>query len=696
MKQIIIAILFFGCISPVLIAVDQTELKNNLSEIESVRSEIQKSTASFLLISKQLNNGEDTAHQTEQFVQITNIGAEVRETDLETSAVLAGVLEGDEFPLVEQRNDWNRINLGDGREGWIHREDVQIIERGNAASIPVAADPRVRQMAEQLYENIQDHYEQAEKLFDEFDGIYDELSSGDKTEVSSVHSIYLNEKEKIQTYRVYANHYYEKIQEIQPTPLATTAGGQEIGYQGTASIRLGTSSFESATEQSATSRNLNLNGSVIFSPRSTLNVNISHNNDVVQTPYTSNDLNLNFQHQTQGGTRLRGSVLYNSYNDKALERNNFQNVGVGANINHPLNENTRIFGDVQANSKSFDIEGGNEFDGAAFNSGLNHDGGKMQTSIGVRGRVQNSDVSFLDYFRVIPNANIRWLTSGGSIEIRAEAEQLAYAAEAEGNNFNRGRLDLLWNSQSSSTSLIAIVKQFPNNETFDNYRLRLQNEWRRISGGGSARTALSVQYVYHPHINTQLTNYIDLRIDRNSTGEKAYFDLNLFGRYWEETDRDHRVDLFSRFGLKFSQFQLGPAIGAQLLLNQNDLQIERNGNSFRAGIDARANTVIQQATVYGNLRFQKSLVYNNALSVDRDTGLVTQGEIETRLPTTIQFSAGAQVPIMDLFDLNIDVSYYNIDLDLSDKISINPVGKRTGLRVLAGVSYRFNKQQFIR
>lgn len=693
MKKIVIAIFLCCWLAPNLFAADRAELEEILSEIQDVRAEIQKRTASFLLIAKQMNAGEVSTPQTDQFVQITDPTAPVYESDLATSPVLSEVLEGDEFPLIEQRNDWYRIALEDGREGWVRRENSQVIEReirGSGTANALSADPRIRQMTDQLYENIQNQFSRARELFAEFDEGYEELSSDEKTGVTSVQSAYLDEKDKIETYYDYAGHYYRKLTPMR-SPAVAESRGNQIGYEGAASLRLGTSSYESMAEESTTSRNLNLNGSVIFSPQTRLNINLNHNNDVVQTPYTSNDINLNMQHQTGGGTRLQGSVIYNSYSDENFERNNFQNVGVGARVDHPINPQTRIFGDVQANSKSYDVSGGNEFQNARFNSGLNYNGSKTQASVGVRGQIQDSDISFLDYMRIIPNAGAKWLTGNGSFGIRAEAEQLTYATEAEGNNYNRGRVDLEWAGRANTTSLILIAKQYPNNEAFDNYRIRLRNQWNRTSGAGLARTALSIQYVYHPQEETQLTNYADLRFDRSSSGESAYFDVNLFGRYWEETGRDHTVDLFSRFGFKFSQFQVGPAIGAQLLLNPDDLQIERNGNSFRAGIDGRVNTAIQKAAIYGHFRYQKSLVYNSQISIDTSTGLVTEGELETRMPTTIQFSAGVQVPLIDALDLKIDASYYNVDLDISEEISINPVQSRKGLRVLAGVSYRFQK-----
>ena len=76
------------------------------------------------------------------------------------------------------------------------------------------------------------------------------------------------------------------------------------------------------------------------------------------------------------------------------------------------------------------------------------------------------------------------------------------------------------------------------------------------------------------------------------------------------------------------------------------------------------------------------MVYNSEITINTSTGLVTEGNLQSRIPTTIQFSAGVQVPLIDVLDLKIDASYYNVDLDISNEISINPVQTRTGLRVL--------------
>lgn len=690
MKTGIIALLIFGWSSYPALAF-QAELQDLQQEITSIRIELQKNTASFLLVTKQLTEKYEPRDTTviEQTARIMIPEAIIRESDLETADSVTVAIEGDEFPVEEVRDDWVRVKRRNGRKGWIHRDQVQLIEREVVVDITPPRDPRILELTNELYGTIQNLRDEADDLFAEFDEAYNALSESEKQQVSTLYNTYLDEKEKIRTYTAYANHYQEKLPTVERSPVATTIRGQDIRYQGTATLRLGTSSYEAGTEQSTTSRNLGLNGSVIFSPQSRLNINISHNSDVVQTPYTSNDVKLAYQHLTDAGTRLGGSLLYNSYNDDLLDRNNFNNVGLGLNVNHPLSPTTRVYGDVQANSKSFEVVGGNEFKGAAFNSGLNYRSSNMMGNIGVRGRLQSSDVSFLNYTRVIPNARLRYVTGRGTLGVRAEAEHLGYATEAEGNNFNRGRVDLEWSRNITSTALIFIAKQFPNNETFDNYTLRVENEWKRSEGIDFSRTSLSLQYIYHPQEENVLSNYVDLRVDRNSSSEKFYFDLNLFGRYWEEASRDHRVDLFSRVGFKYEQFQIGPAFGAQLLLNQDDLKINRNGNSFRLGIDGRVNTIIQKAAIHAMIRIQKSLVYNNEIAVDPTTGTVTQGDIKTRLPTTVQLNAGLQVPIIDLLDLKVDLRYYNVNLDIDETISINPVQSRTGFRLLAGVSYRF-------
>jgi len=315
----------------------------------------------------------------------------------------------------------------------------------------------------------------------------------------------------------------------------------------------------------------------------------------------------------------------------------------------------------------------------------------MEAAVGLRGRVQSSEISFLDYRRVIPHARLKWLTQTGHVALHGEVERLSYAEEAEGNSFTRQRANLVWARRSTTRRLTVIGKQFPNNEAFDNLRLRLRNTWTDTQGTRSGRVALSLQYVYHPQQPAQLSDYLDLRFDSQRSTRRTYFDLNVVGRYWQEAERNHRVDMFSRFGFNFGGVEVGPAVGAQLLLDPDEPEVERDGNSFRIGVDSRVHAVIRSATVYGSARYQQSVVYNSEISIDTSTGQVTEGALQTRNPTTVQVRAGLQMPLRHALDLKIDARYYNVDLDISDAISINPVEQRKGLRLLVGLSYRFRQ-----
>ena len=124
---------------------------------------------------------------------------------------MTNAIEGDEFLLIERRNDWLKIELGDSREGWILRNSVQIIDREFTSSNLITIDPQVMQIMEQLYHDILKQYEQAEQLFEEFDEVYGDLSSSKKTEASTIYSAYLNEREKIQTYKAYGRSFLQKI-----------------------------------------------------------------------------------------------------------------------------------------------------------------------------------------------------------------------------------------------------------------------------------------------------------------------------------------------------------------------------------------------------------------------------------------------------------------------------------------------------
>lgn len=666
-----------------LVASDLDKPRKSLTEIRAIRLSMQKRTASLLVLTKQLH-GAPT--KVESKVKVVKPAATIREADLIASEALLVAQLGDEFPFLKLQGDWYQVKLADGREGWIREDAIQPLTTEETAQ-SVSPDASVNRgntarIADELFEQIMAQHDTVSQLIAGFETYYRNLAEKNKKNIQFLYDAVQREREKIRLSHAYARHFY---QELAPAPIKTP-----IGFEGVLSARFGKSAFESAAEESETARNLSFVGSMILSPRSRITANVNHSNEVVQTAYTSNDVKIGHIFQTRRGTRIRSFVSYRGYDDKNLDRNNFKDLGAGLNVDHPLGATTRFFGNFQANSKSYDEEGSNDYKGGQFDTGLQF-GRQTQLNLGVRGRVQSSDISFLDYQRFIPNLKFLRRTKTGSFGINAELEQITYDTDAESNDFNRERVDLVWSGRGNQKQLSVIAKQFPNNEDFDNVKFLARNQWSKSAGGNYGRTAISALYVHHPKGGDALTNYLDLRLDRNRSGQSGYFDLSFFSRLWQDKDRDHSVDAYSRFGWKISRIQIGPVAGAHLMLNTDDFEVKRDGNSFRIGLDSRGHFLIKQTTIYSSLRYQRSFVFGSEISIDSQTGLITEGEIQTRNPTTLEFSAGLRTPISRVLDLQIDVRHYNIDLDVSREVSINPINERSSLRFLAGVIYRVSR-----
>jgi len=668
-----------------LLANDITQLQNTLDEISVLRQNIQKTSASFLLLAKQL---EVPAEPAVENASVIKQNVAVRDSDLATANRIRRLIPGEQFTVLGKQGEWYRVRLREQSEGWVHEYDLRFTrsetDKGGARYVMNTNDRvRIRQAAERLYHQVMGQAESADGLITEFEKQFNSFSASEKLQADSLFRRLSDEREKITLSQVYVNHYYQKLEPFHTAP-ADHAVTTPVGFDGTLSTRFGSSAFESGTNVSETTRNISLAGNIILNPRSRATVNISHNNDVVQTAYTNSLVNLGYIHNTEAGTRLRGTFNFQNYGDNNINRNNYNDVGAGLNAEHPISSAARIFGDLQVQSKRFAEPGNNDFTGAGFHAGVENRGSNTRLNAGISGRVQSSDISFLDYSRIIPNLKLTYFTNKGSFTIAGEGEQLTYAQGAEINDFNRGRVDLEWAGSGTSTALSAIVKQFPNNETLDNVRFRLQNKKNNTAAGVFGRRSMYIQYVMHTQESSLLTNYFDIRYDRTQSTRSSYFDLSIYSRIWEETGRDHTVDIFSRFGVSLSHLQIGPVIGVQLLVNTDDFELERSGNSVRGGVDARVNTIIKKAILHGNVRVQRTILFSGSPDIDN------------RMPTTIEVSAGAKMPLMNVLDFLIDLNYYNIDLDIPAVSDSGFQGKQSGLRFLAGVQYRFDRQQYSR
>jgi hypothetical protein len=684
MKKVVSLILSVFLMAVPLQSTPNSGLQDILNEVKTGRVVIQNNSAAFLVICKSLGAGQ-VREQQQQNVRIIRPMASIHESDLLSSAVLTGIPAGTLLPVLKKEGEWYRVRLEDTREGWIHLDDVQQLygeEHRKKKNACQDADSyqQGRLLAEIFFRQLSVAFQKTERHITEFEKNFLSLSPEGQRDAGSLYEELKREREFIRLSRAYSNHYYQKLGPLQDVPPERGIGSHAVGFDGEATVKFGSSAYQSGSHISETTRNIGLAGNLIFNPQSRLAIQLNHNNDVIRSPYTSSDVNLSYHYEAPAGTRLRTSFNYQTYEDQLLNQNSYMNLVAGVNIEHPLSATTRVVGDVHGQTKSFDLEGGNDLQGIQFNTLIDYRGEKALVNAGIRGRVQSSDIGFLDYQRLIPNFRLTYRTDGGNITFYAEGEQLAYGPAAEANNFNRVRADLEHSTSGNRIQFSLISKQFPNKDNFDNLKLRILRQRSHRSAGGYGRTAIYAQYTYHTSDLPLPGNFLDLRYDRNYSKNTSYMDIGAFGRYWEEAGREHRLGVYSRFGVNFSGFQIGPVVGFDLMIDPDDPDLKRSGNSFRAGVDGRGNFMIRQTTVYSSARYQQTLLY---------TGFTSDGDPETRNPFTLEITAGTRIPIARLFDLQLDLRYYSLDFDYPGMSEVLPVQKQSGLRYLGGISYRF-------
>ncbi len=610
----------FVCLIPFnLKANDNTDLLTLLQEIKNGRTLIQKTSVAFMLVSKQLVS---ESAEPGQKVSVTGNQESDRDISYET-----------------------------------------------------------RLLAENFYRKISATLAETDQRISDFEKKYNALSPAEQKNALKFYEEMSREREFINHTRAYSSHVYQKLPPLQAIQSGKTVKTEKITFNGTAAVRLGSSVYESASRISETTRNISLAGNVIFNSLSRLSVQLNHNKDVIRTPYTSTDVGATYYHETSGGTTINTSVSFKDYDDVLTDRNSFRNVGAGISVKHPVNESIQIQGDVQAQSKKYyDAEDGNDLQGVQFNTFLDYSGKKALVNAGIRGRFQSGGKAFLDYSRIIPNIRVIFKTAQNSWSLYGEGEQMAYGTAGKANDFNRIRFDLETSNRGKRTQITAINKSYPNNERFNNLKIKVLAQKIQHSEGRNGRTTGYLEYTFHTSDSSVSGNYADLRFDRNFTKKTTYFDVGAFGRYWDDSGPAHLLSVYSRFGFRYSGFQIGPIIGADMIIDRDDPDLEQAGNSFRAGLDGRGNFSIRKASIYSSVRYQQTITY---------TGLNIEGESGSRLPATVEISGGAKIPVARMFEIQLDLRYYSLDFDYPQTDDPMPVQTQSGLRYLAGLSYRF-------
>jgi len=197
-------------------------------------------------------------------------------------------------------------------------------------------------------------------------------------------------------------------------------------------------------------------------------------------------------------------------------------------------------------------------------------------------------------------------------------------------------------------------------------------------------------------------------MDKSTINRRSFFNANIYTRFWNNFKEmiadtssypDHSMDFYSEFGpslrnlgdgfLKINNIRLGLIFGGHLFFNFDNEAFNRNGNSARAGLSLSSNIKISKASLVLAGSYEWSFILCKQTSYNPNTGIITYGDDLLRKPTSLQVNVDFRQPIGKNWDIHINFSTYDIRTDATFETSINPVDRKSTLRVSGGVIYRF-------
>jgi SH3-like domain-containing protein len=650
----------------------------------------------------------------------------VKETDNINSLTLTEVRIDEEFPIISESDRWYRIKTRDNREGWIQEENVQVItkqqsiEKGTAGKI---SDQETSSMLAQMArykKNVDDLYTSAMTIIDKTEKEYNSLSGDDKKAIEKDHVLFVAYKEKIVKYYNYAKQFlspYEKMLNIpgEPQNVKIAAGGKFTGSLG---VDFGRSSYENMNSNSTNSRNISFNGIYKIDNQTSMDIMLNQQKELIKTAFLNNNAEVGISHQFADKLLVGGNLNYSSYSDDVSDNNSFRLFRTGLNLVYTPSRKTKMFGNLNYQSKAFEGISDNNYQGIQYIFGANLiPDGNNNLRFQVLGNNQSGERDFLTFNQINPQLNYTHKKSAlKSFGIAIDYDLLKFSATSSSSDYQKYKAEFLWRKSKSkealSKNLSFIYKQFPNNTRQDYFRFGYRLEKRKGSLKDDKSSVYSLSYnlnLITQRQNNSLYDYLDVRMDKSTINPRSFFNANIYTRFWNNFKEliadtssypDHSMDFYSEFGpnlrnlgdgfLKITNIRLGLIFGGHLFFNFDNEAFNRNGNSARAGLSLSSNIKISKASLVFSGSYEWSFILCKKTAYNPNTGIITYGDDLLRKPTSLQVNVDFRQPVGKNWDFHLNFSTYNIRTDATFETSINPVDRKSTLRVSGGLIYRFS------
>jgi len=676
-------------------------LDDDLQTMQALEADMQRGSLALLSVFKTMAPTQTGGAEIFESAKVIQDASVVRETREPDSRALVAARMNDVFEVLERGDLVLKIQLPDGREGWIDETAVQVYldERPlRNVSYNALADDEMRRymrLADDLFSVIQGGKVEADELAAPW------LDDSAPTTSTESRDALIASYRQIIEYHGYAAYFHNRF--VGDADLSLAAGsGFRRSLSAWGEALLGTSKFTTdytALDSDEVDENLlalAFGGEVELSERSRASAGFAKRNEVNQTSYGTTDVNAAYAFEPDRDTAWRAEVKLHSFADDLNAFNDFQRSTLR------LRNDTRR---AAGRSYSFDYAfTDNSYENTPADDYTGHSL-RASTRTGLRGDLiwrlradlESSDAAFHDFTRLEPS--VEWGEARGGTAWRALYEDLSYG-DAGLRSYGRAEFRMRRTGadgpRRSETLLALSRKSFEDNDLQTYVQLR-GRFGRTLTGLEGSRRSLS----FYSNFFTEATenSYTDLRFDAGRTSPTDFRNLSVFGRVWHQPGdgadaRAHVIDLNGRIGRVRGNIRYGPSLGAHFIyLDDGESFLERDGNLVRVGGFVEGFMPVGDGGRLAiNASYEYGFVWTEPVAIAND-GTVTAGETDTRHPTTFQINADAHMPLGESYDLSARLTLYRIATDM-DSVYDNPapgtVTDNSRATLFVGVRYRYN------
>ena len=412
---------------------------------------------------------------------------------------------------------------------------------------------------------------------------------------------------------------------------------------------------------------------------------------MLETTYRNTNVSLGYNKRFKK-TSLRTSLGYDKYKDHFSGINNYGRVQLNAHVDHRLNKTSSLlasYGLINNNYSSSDVNGFTQHRLTAFgNFDLkNHRGLRF----GFNSNFSTSQQNEYNSIYLNPIISLSTKTAKGRKTWMFRHELYNYP-DLPLRNLNRFGIGLNSskrkdNGKSVNTQISGDYILYAENGLSDHARLGFRVSKNKFKDWHTS-SSLGITAKYFT--NNAASSFSDVRWDM-SASKKILTEFSMFSRLWyPEEAFGMLTEADFKLGFKVWDLIFGPTISARADLNTDELKFDTDGNNYRFGaflrgqksFDIGLRVAIDAGYNYGN-------VYGEEFGVDASGGIVP-GQVSLRHPTTFRLSTRANYSLMGLFDLFVNIDYFNIDRDFAADEGFNSVLESNRMSYRLGVVYNYN------